>query len=159
MVFSFARVSAVVGMNVEDYFSQGRRMWFRLHEKGGKRHEVPAHHKAESYMDEYLSTAGIFGEKRVPLFRTVDSCRQLTERRLDRVGVLRMVKRRAVRAGLPESTCCHSFRATGITTYLENGGRLEHAQRIAAHESARTTKLYDRTSDAVSLDEIERIAI
>lgn len=159
MVFSFARVSAVVGMNVEDYFSQGRRMWFRLHEKGGKRHEVPAHHKAESYMDEYLSTAGIFGEKRVPLFRTVDSCRQLTERRLDRVDVLRMVKRRAVRAGLPESTCCHSFRATGITTYLENGGRLEHAQRIAAHESARTTKLYDRTSDAVSLDEIERIAI
>jgi integrase len=70
-----------------------------------------------------------------------------------------MVKRRCQQAGLPETTCCHTFRATGITAYLENGGRLEHAQAIAAHESARTTKLYDRTGDAISLDEIERIVI
>jgi integrase/recombinase XerD len=54
---------------------------------------------------------------------------------------------------------CHTFRATGITAYLENGGTLEHAQQIAAHESPRTTKLYDRTSDQVSLDEIERTAV
>lgn len=53
----------------------------------------------------------------------------------------------------------HTFRATGITAYLENGGTLEHAQQIAAHESPRTTKLYDRTTDQVSLDEIERISI
>ena len=70
-----------------------------------------------------------------------------------------MIKRRAKQAGLSDKVCCHTFRATGITTYLENGGSLEHARRIAAHESARTTKLYDRTSDAVSLDEIERIQI
>lgn len=76
-----------------------------------------------------------------------------------RGDVLRMIKRRAQQAGLPETICCHTFRATGITTYLDNGGSLEHAQRIAAHESVRTTKLYDRTSDAVSLDEIERIVI
>jgi integrase/recombinase XerD len=55
--------------------------------------------------------------------------------------------------------CCHTFRATGITAYLENGGMLEHAQAIAAHESPRTTKLYDRTADTITLDEIERIAI
>jgi integrase len=59
----------------------------------------------------------------------------------------------------PYSTCCHTFRATGITTYLKNGGTLEHAQQIAAHESPRTTKLYDRTSDQVSVNEIERIKI
>jgi len=70
-----------------------------------------------------------------------------------------MIKRRCRHIGLPPRICCHTFRATGITAYLENGGTLEHAQAIAAHESPRTTKLYDRTSDQITLDEIERIAI
>ena len=70
-----------------------------------------------------------------------------------------MVKRRAKAAGLSERICCHTFRATGITAYLENGGTIEKAQQIAAHESPKTTKLYDRTSDQITLDEIERIAI
>jgi integrase len=70
-----------------------------------------------------------------------------------------MIKRRARRTGLTEAICCHTFRATGITTYLENGGTIEKAQQIAAHESPRTTKLYDRTNDAITLDEIERIMI
>ena len=77
-----------------------------------------------------------------------------------------VIKRRARQAGLPLTTCCHTFRATGITTYLQNGGTIEHAQpigghwlQIANHESPRTTKLYDRTNDAISLDEIERILI
>jgi integrase len=61
--------------------------------------------------------------------------------------------------GLPSSTCCHTFRATGITAYLENGGTIENAQAIAAHESPRTTKLYDRTDDEITLDEVERIVI
>ncbi len=60
---------------------------------------------------------------------------------------------------MPTTTCCHTFRATGITAYLENGGTIENAQAIAAHESPRTTKLYDRTSDPITLDEIERIII
>ena len=79
--------------------------------------------------------------------------------RMDTNDVLRMIKRRAKAAGLPYFTCCHTFRATGITTYLKNGGTLEHAQQIAAHESPRTTKLYDRTSDQVPMEEIERIEI
>tara|TARA_R110002072_G_scaffold303078_1_gene492930 strand:+ start:10922 stop:11518 length:597 start_codon:yes stop_codon:yes gene_type:complete len=161
MVYSFARVSATIGMNVEDCFPQGRRMWFRLHEKGGKHHDVPAHHNAEDYIDAYLTAAGISNEKKSPLFRTVsrNRNRKLTPRRMHRTDVLRMIKRRARQAGLATHICCHTFRATGITAYLENGGLLEHAQRIAAHESVRTTKLYDRTSDAISLDEIERIII
>lgn len=159
MVYSFARVGAVIGMNVEDYFQQGKRWWFRLHEKGGKRHDVPAHHKAEEYMDAYLIAAGIGGDKKGPLFRSLDRTRKLTDRRLHRKEVLAMIKRRARNAGLPETISCHSFRATGITTYLENGGTIENAQLIAAHESPRTTKLYDRTGDQVSLDEIERIMI
>ena len=68
-----------------------------------------------------------------------------------------MIRRRALAAGISAQVCCHSFRATGITAYLQNGGTLEHAQQIAAHQSPRTTKLYDRTKDEISLDEVERI--
>lgn len=159
MVFSFARVGAVCGMNVSDYYQSGKRFWLRLHEKGGKRHEVPAHHNAEAYLDAYLSSANLMDEKKTPLFRTLDRERTLTEERITRNDVLRMIKRRCRDAGLPETTSCHTFRATGITTYLENGGTIENAQAIAAHESPRTTKLYDRTSDEITLDEVERIAI
>lgn len=159
MVFSFARVSAALGMNVEDYFQQGRRMWFRLHEKGGKLHDVPAHHNAEQYLDDYLLVAGIQGEKKSALFRTIGPKKRLSSNRMSRTDALRMIKRRAVSAGLPDKIGCHTWRATGITAYLQNGGSLEHAMRIACHESARTTKLYDRTSDEVSLDEIERVRI
>ncbi len=73
MVFSFARVSAALAMKVEDYYTEGRRAWFRLHEKGGKRHKVPAHHNAEKYVDAYLAAAGIAGQKKTPLFRSLDT--------------------------------------------------------------------------------------
>ncbi len=89
----------------------------------------------------------------------MDRRRMLSPRPLHRTDVLAMVKRRVKTAGLPAAICNHTFRATGITAYLENGGTLEKAQQIAAHESARTTKLYDRTSDTINLDEIEKIAI
>ena len=74
-----------------------------------------------------------------------------------RSDVLGMIKRRAAVAALPYSTCCHTFRATGTTTYMQNGGTLEHAQTIANHESPRTTKLHDRTREELSFDEVERI--
>lgn len=160
MVYSFARVGAVVRMRVSDYYQNGRRCWFRLHEKGGKFHEVPAHHSAEEYLDAYLVAAGIEAAKASPLFRsTVGRTRKLTENGMTRSDVLRMVKRRALAAGISISACCHTFRATGITAYLSNGGTIEKAQAIAAHESPRTTKLYDHTQDAISLNEIERITI
>ncbi len=159
MVYSFARVSAVLQMNVEDYFFVGRRGWFRLHEKGGKYHEVPTHHTVVAYLEDYLEVAGIRDQKRTPLFRSLTPKRIISERKMRRRHVLKMVKRRVNRVGLPEAICNHSFRATGITAYLSEGGSLEIAQQIAAHESPRTTKLYDRRSDDISLDEIERIRI
>jgi integrase len=148
-----------VGLNVDDYFPQHKRWWFRLHEKGGKHHEVPAHHNAEAYMDAYIAGAGIGEAKHTPLFRALDPAGRLTDRRLNRTKVLKMIKRRARQAGLSPTVCCHTFRATGITAYLNAGGTIEKAQQIAAHESPRTTKLYDRTNDELTLDEIERIAI
>ena len=55
MVYTFARVGAVIGMKVEDYYAQGRRAWVRLHEKGGKRHEMPCHHNLEAFLDAYIA--------------------------------------------------------------------------------------------------------
>jgi site-specific recombinase XerD len=160
MVFSFARISAVLGMKVEDYYPNGKRWWLRLHEKGGKFHELPAHHTAEAYLDGYIEAAGIAGDRKGPLFRSVaGKSGTLTARPFRRDNALAMIKRRAVAAGLSDRVCCHTFRATGITAYLEAGGTIEKAQQIAAHESPKTTKLYDRTSDQITLDEIERIAI
>ena len=158
MFYSFARVGAVVGMSVDDYYPNGKRWWFRLHEKGGKFHEVPAHHKAEEYMDAYLTAARIADQKRLPLFRSLDRHGQLTDHSLVRQRVLDMVKRRARQAGLPpDKICCHTARATGITAFLLEGGTVEAAQRIAAHERPRTTSLYDRRGDSISLEEIERV--
>ncbi len=144
---------------VEDYFENGKRAWLRLHEKGGKRHEVPCHHNLATYLDAWINAAGIAAEKKGPLFRAIRKGNKLTENPMAREDVLAMIKRRAKAAALPYSTCCHTFRATGITTYMQNGGTLEHAQQIAAHESPPKNKLYDRTQDDISLDEVERIRI
>ena len=158
MFFTFARVGAVLGMAVEDYYPQGKRMWLRLQEKGGKQHEMPAHHKLEEFLDAYVDAAGIAAERRGPLFRTATRRGEaLTGSPMSSVDVWRMIRRRAKKAGIRTPIGCHSFRATGITNYLEHDGTLEKAQQMAAHASPRTTKLYDRTIDQVTLDEIERI--
>lgn len=160
LTYSFARISAALAMNVEDCYEQNRRLWLRLHEKGGKHHEMPAHHKLEEYLHAYIQEAGIADEPKAPLFRSARGrTGQLTENRLDRNNARMMIKRRAKDAGISTRIGCHTFRGTGITAYLENGGTLEKAQLMAAHESPRTTKIYDRTSDQVTLDEIERIGI
>ena len=159
MVYSFARVGATVTMRVGDYFQHRKRLWLRLHEKGGKRHEVPCHPSLEEFLNVWVAAAGIGRDKKGPLFRSMGKGDRLGDKAMSRFDVLHMIKRRARAAGLPYSTCCHTFRATGITTYLENGGTLEHAQTIANHESPRTTKLYDRTREELSFDEVERIKI
>jgi integrase len=83
----------------------------------------------------------------------------LTATAMNRVDAWRMIQRRAAELGTRSEIGCHTFRATGITAYLEAGGTLENAQAMAAHESRRTTKLYDRTGDEITLDEVERITI
>jgi site-specific recombinase XerD len=160
MVYTFARVGAAIGMNVEDWYFQNRRWWVRLHEKGGKRHEMPAHHNLEEYMAAYIEAAGIADQMDTPLFRTAKGkTKILTGRGLSQPEVYLMIRRRASGAGIQTLIGCHTFRATGITAYLRNGGKLEVAQQMAAHESARTTGLYDRRGGDISLDEVERILI
>ena len=160
MTYAFARLGAVVAMRVDDYYPNGKRWWVRLHEKGGKRHEMPAHHMLEAFIDEYLAAAGIRDDGKGPLFRSARRrTGELTTEPMHRVDAYRMIRRRTAEAGFKQKLGCHVFRATGITAYLEAGGTLENAQAMAAHESPRTTKLYDRTGDEITLDEVERITI
>jgi integrase/recombinase XerD len=160
MVYTFARVGAAISMKVEDFFVQGRRGWVRLHEKGGKEHQMPTHHNLDLYREEYIAATGIAEDRKGPLFRTSRGRGgELADRPMLQSDVWRMIRRRAAQAGIETEIGCHTFRATGITAYLKNGGKLEIAQQMAAHESARTTGLYDRRNDEISLDEVERIAI
>jgi integrase/recombinase XerD len=160
MIYSFGRVSAVLGMRSEDYYPQGKRWRVRLHEKGGKLHDVPAHHKLEGYLDAYIKAAGITGNGKSFLFRSaVRRTGALTEKPLDRRNAWDMIQRRAAGAGLLTHAGCHTFRGTGITIHRKNGGKLEDAQRMAAHASPRTTMLYDHSDDDIALEEVERIRI
>ena len=160
MTYTFARIGAATGMEVRDLYLQNRRLWVRLHEKGGKQVELPCHHSLEDYLDDYLDAAGLRDTLRVPLFQTIKrGTDRLSGAPLPQANAYAMIQRRAKAAGIGTAVCNHTFRATGITAYLKNGGTLEKAANIANHSSTRTTPLYDRRSDDVSLDEIERILI
>ena len=137
MTYTF-RVSAVVAMRVEDYLPGRQALVVRLHEKGGKRHEMPAHHKLEQFLDEYLAVAGIRENGKTPLFRSaLAETGVLTDKPMNRVDAYRMVRRRTADAGFRVKLGCHVFRATGISAYIEAGGTLENAQAMAGHESSR----------------------
>ncbi len=161
LLYTFGRISAVVGMNTRDVFVQNRRTWLRLKEKGGKAHEMPAHHLLDDYLHDYMQITGTHNKSKVPLFQSTGRGKggQLTGRRLSRQEAYDMVNRRLQQASIKTKAGNHTFRASGITIYLKNGGQLEHAQQMAAHESPRTTKLYDRRTDTVALDEVEKIII
>src|SRR3982074_1441038 len=123
MTFAFARIGAVVAMRVEDYYPKGKRWWVRLHEKGGKRHEMPVHHNLEAYLDAYIEAAGIRDSGKAPLFRSAAGrTGTLPQKPTHRVAAGRMIQRRAADLGTLIKMGCHTFRATGITAYLQAGG-------------------------------------
>jgi site-specific recombinase XerD len=160
MVYSFARIGAALGMAVEDVYTQNRRLWVRLREKGGKRHAMPCHHNLDEYLVAYLDGAALRDDPKGPLFRTIGrGTGKLTRAVLPQANAYAMIRRRAAAAGIATKLGNHSFRATGITAYLKNGGTLEKAAAMANHASTRTTQLYDRRRDEVTLDEVERIVI
>ena len=137
MIYTFARVGAVLKIRLESYLQQ--------------------------YIEALEATALEAGSPLDPKAWTFPTATgrsgRLNARPMGQADVYRMIRRRALDAGIETKIGCHSFRATGITEYLRNGGKLEVAQQMANHESARTTGLYDRRNDQVSLDEVERILI
>ena len=160
MVFSFARIGAALAMRVEDVYVQQRRLWVRLREKGGKAHAMPCHHTLEANLHAYLDSTGIANDPKGALFRTIArGTGQLSTTPLPQANAYAMVRRRALAAGIGTKIGNHTFRATGITAYLKNGGTLENAAAMANHASTRTTQLYDRRRDDISLDEVERIRV
>ena len=121
---------------------------------------MPCHHNLDAYRHAYIDQALPHANRKEFLFRSAKGrSGLLSGNAMGQADVYRMIGRRAQAASIATKIGCHSFRATGITEYLRNGGKLEVAQQMANHESARTTGLYDRRQDQVSLDEVERILI
>ena len=161
LTYSFARIGAALAMKVEDLRPKGSGWQIRLHEKGGEQHAMPCHHQLAEALHAYVDAAGIAEDRKGVLFRTSrgHAANTLASQAMRQADAWRMVRRRAAVAGITTPIGWHSFRATGITAYLANGGALEHAQAMAAHESPRTTKLYDRTRERLTQDEVERIRL
>ena len=160
MVYSFSRIGAAIDMRVEDAFTQNRRLWVRLHEKGGKQHAMPCHHNLETYLHAYIDGAKLAGSPNALLFQTYSRATgQLTGNPLPQANAYAMIQRRARAAKITTKIGNHTFRATGVTAYLKNGGTLEKAAQMANHASTRTTQLYDRRAEEVTLDEVERVLI
>jgi site-specific recombinase XerD len=162
MGFSCARVGAVVKMKQEDVYEEDGHLYVRLHEKRDNRHYVPCHPELEGYLREFLARSWKPSDECDPnpagwLFRRWDKERKvLTGRPISRFVCYHMVKRRNVEVGLPQVTN-HTFRATGITAFLEAGGALDDARRLANHASVNTTKLYDHRKEKVSMKDVQMI--
>lgn len=123
-------------------------------------HALPCHHNLEAYLVAYIDGTGLAEDPKGPLFRTIGrGTGRLTRTPLPQANAHAMVRRRAAAAGIATKIGNHSFRATGITAYLKNGGTLEKAAAMANHASTRTTQLYDRRRDDMTLDEVERIRV
>jgi hypothetical protein len=159
MTYTFARVGAVVALNVEDYYSQKKRWWLRLSEKTARSMRCPAIISSNS------SSMRIF---RRPTSRKTARAAVPRRHRENQTARARAdVAQGCVVHGAPSCGWrgietpigCRTFRATGITDYLTNGGRIEVAQKMAGHSNAKTTGLYDRRNDDISVVEVERIGI
>ena len=164
LLYSWARVSAVVALKVEDYFERKGTHWLRFKEKRGKIHELPVHSKAKEAIDQWIAASGLGSS--APLFPAFAPDKKSLAidkktgglRHLDRTGIWKLVQARAKASGLEKKVCCHSFRATGITEYLNAEGTIDIAQRIAGHSQLSTTQIYDHSKDRVTIAEIERIS-
>lgn len=155
MAYSLARVSAALNLRVEDFIDLGRQQVLRLHEKGGVERDIPAHPRLVEHLDTWIQANGLSGSDW--LFPASLRGKGFASHPMTRGDALRMVKRRLLTAGIPPVFSNHSFRATGITEFLTNGGSLEVAQNLANHADSRTTKLYDKRATKLELEEIVRI--
>ena len=165
MVYTFTRVSAALSLRVKDYYMQGGNMHLRITGKRNVQRLIPVHPTLNTYLAAYLDAAGLREQKDAPLFQSAQwrvvtlgepQTAVLTGQPLHRVNALAMIKRRVEQAGIDSVVCCHTFRAVGITAYLESGGAIEKAAYYAGHAATRTTQIYDRRRDIGSAEDIGR---
>ena len=137
-----------------------KRWWVRFHKKNGKVGCMPWYHKLDFHLDDYIKTVDIGENCNDPPFRAaIGRTGQFSERPMGRTNVWYMIQRRSSDSGLKTEIVCHALCGTGITDYLTSGGKLEIAQRMAGHSNAKTTRIYDRRNDEISVGEVERIGI
>jgi site-specific recombinase XerD len=161
LIYTAARAGAVASLRLKDLTHDGTQYALRFAEKGGKSREIPVRHDLERYLQGYLAVAVADDEpKTEPIFRTlVRRTGKFTLNAMNGTDIWRMVKRRLKSAGLPGQICPHSFRVATVTNLLSQGVPLSEVQFLAGHSDCRTTQLYDRRSQAVSRNLVERISI
>lgn len=161
LTYSFARIGAALKMKIEDVRPQGAGWEILLHEKGGKEHTMACHHELAALLHAYMTAAGIADDRKGWLFRTSPghNATTLTDQPMNQQAAWHMIRRRAAAAGIIAPIGNHTFRATGLTNFFENGGALEDGQDMAAHASSRTTRLYDRRKQRIKQAEVERIRL
>ena len=143
MGYTFARIGGALSTRLRDYVVYDGERWLEFAEKGGKLHRLPVLGEARTYLDNYIRACDL-SDPDAWLFQSANRNGTLSGKPYDRTNALRMVKRRAATAGVTGRVVNHTFRATGITRFLENDGSLDDAQTIANHADSSTTKLYDR---------------
>ena len=161
LTYTFARISAALALRVEDLRPSDTGWVLWLHERQGRRHGCPCHSDLLSALRRYIAAAGLAADGAGYLFRTSRgrNGETLSDLPMTQADAWRMIRRRALAAGITAPVGCHILRATGIATYLANGGTLETAQTLAGHRSPRTTKRYDRPREPSTDDEVERIRL
>ena len=160
MTYTFARVDAVVALTLEDYFTQKKRWWLRVHEKNGKVNEMPCHHKLEDYLDAYIKAAGIDDDRKGSLFPSaIGRTKKLGPSAMSHTDVWYMVRSRAADAGIETAIGCHTLAQSRLRITSRTAGVSRSRTKMAGHSNAKTTGLYDRRNDDVSVGEVERIGI
>ena len=159
MVYSFYRISAALSLKVKNYDLRGDTKWISATEKRSKIHEMPVHPQLRIYIDEYLNVANLTNDRNAIMFPSSHGkSGRLNGLPYSRSAAWKMVRRRALAAGVMKDIGNHSFRATGITAYMNVGGTLEKARKLAGHAHISTTMLYDRSDDVEKEEEILKLS-
>lgn len=157
MLYSFLRVGALLALRVDDVRLAAGELLVR--EKGGQQRMLPLHPELARRLDRYLQSVSFGAEPAHALFPAMRRGRsgRYGVRALSRSEAWTLVRKHLNLAGIAGSAGCHSFRATGITAFLESGGRIETAAYLAGHVSVRTTQLYDRRAQRYAGAELARM--
>lgn len=159
LIYTAVRASALAALRVGDFTSDGTQHVLRFGEKGGKARTIPVRHDLEQWILAYLTVLPAGERSDTPLFRTIASSGNVSDRAMTRLDIWRLMKRRLARAGLPVDASPHSCRVTTLTDLLEQGVAGEDVQYLAGHADARTTRLYDRRQRRISRNIVERISV
>ena len=156
MAYTFVRIGGALSANIGNFRYDNRTMWLDMIEKGTKEHSLPISGAPRAFLEQYISACGL-NDKSAPLFQSANRNGQLTGKRYDRGNSRRMIAARAKALGIAGNTKNHTFRATGITHFLEGGGRIDDAQDIANHADSSTTRRYDRRSNQRLINVLKQV--